>query len=378
MNPSKKIKVAFVRQKYTDFGGAEKFLHLTMQLLSRDFDAEVTLITRRWKPKENYNNKINIKICDPFYIGRLWRDWGFGKEACRLIKKEHYDIVQSHERISCGNIYRAGDGVHKEWLKQRSRSKTILQKMLIKLSPYHNYLLLREKKVFLSPDLKAIITNSKKIANEIESNFPGRVAKIHTIPNAVDQKIYSPSLKARYSLFIRRKLSIPVSAHVSLFVGSGYERKGVNQLLNIFKKLDNNYHLLIIGKEKSIGKYKKCSQEIGVSDRVHFLGPQKDIKPFLGAANLFLFPSLYDPLPNSTLEAAAAGIPVLASLTTGAADLTEQLTEKPLDPYDIDAWVSLIKEVKKNGARIHDMENYTEKNMISKLTELYKQILTLS
>jgi UDP-glucose:(heptosyl)LPS alpha-1,3-glucosyltransferase len=52
-----------------------------------------------------------------------------------------------------------------------------------------------------------------------------------------------------------------------------------------------------------------------------FLGPQQDVRPFYGAADVFALPTIYDPLPNAALEALACGLPVLTTTTCGAAEL---------------------------------------------------------
>jgi UDP-glucose:(heptosyl)LPS alpha-1,3-glucosyltransferase len=60
---------------------------------------------------------------------------------------------------------------------------------------------------------------------------------------------------------------------------------------------------------------------MGVSNRVRFLGPQTDVRPYLAAADAFLQPAWYDPFPNACLEALACGLPVIASSSTGTAEL---------------------------------------------------------
>jgi UDP-glucose:(heptosyl)LPS alpha-1,3-glucosyltransferase len=207
----RKLRIAFVRQRYTAYGGAERFLDLAIDSLGKFYDVEVFIIARSWRgPQQNNRNRF-IK-CDPFFIGRMWRDWSFYRSACKEIQKHQFDIVQSHERAVCGDIYRAGEGVHRGWLRQ-------------------------EKKVFENKTLKAIIANSSVIANEIEQFFPTHTAKIEIIHNAVDTSVFNPNLKAKFRKQARAELGISDEAYVCLFVGSGYERKGVPLLLEIFERL---------------------------------------------------------------------------------------------------------------------------------------------
>src|SRR6185369_6067516 len=67
--------------------------------------------------------------------------------------------------------------------------------------------------------------------------------------------------------------------------------------------------------------YARMAATLGVADRVVFAGPQVDAKPFFGAADAFVLPTRYDPLPNAALEAMACGLPVVTSTKSGAAEL---------------------------------------------------------
>jgi len=69
-----------------------------------------------------------------------------------------------------------------------------------------------------------------------------------------------------------------------------------------------------------------------VEKRVRFLGAQHDVRPFLGAADLFCLPTLYDPLPNAALEALACGLPVVTTTTCGAAEFIEPGVNGALSP----------------------------------------------
>jgi hypothetical protein len=80
-------------------------------------------------------------------------------------------------------------------------------------------------------------------------------------------------------------------------------------------------HLVVVGREKRLAPYARAAQAAGVAQRVSFAGPQADAKPFFGAADAFVLPTLYDPLPNAALEAMACGLPVITSSKSGAAEL---------------------------------------------------------
>ena len=105
------LAIALIRQRYAGDGGAERFVARMLDTLKDR--ARLTLITREWSQAPGFE----VLACNPFYIGRWWRDRSFARDVCRLLGSRRFDLVQSHERIACCDIYRAGDGLHREWLK---------------------------------------------------------------------------------------------------------------------------------------------------------------------------------------------------------------------------------------------------------------------
>jgi UDP-glucose:(heptosyl)LPS alpha-1,3-glucosyltransferase len=311
-------KIALVRQRYTSFGGAERFVDRALRAL-RQQSAELTLITRRWKGDPQFH----IQRCAPFYLGRLWRDWSFARCVCKHVSEQAYDLVQSHERIACCDIYRAGDGVHREWLSQRNRVLNRASRLAQGWNPYHRYVLAAERRLFASPRLKAVICNSRMVKQEIQHYFGVDDEKLHVIYNGVDTEAFHPRLRAEHRQAMRWHWRIPEDAPLFLFVGAGFERKGVPALLQAMEQLPPRVHLLIVGKDKKMAHYRRQAAQAGLRNRVLFAGPQRDVRPYYGASDVLVLPTLYDPFPNAALEAMAAGLPVITSTKCGTADVIE-------------------------------------------------------
>jgi UDP-glucose:(heptosyl)LPS alpha-1,3-glucosyltransferase len=99
---------------------------------------------------------------------------------------------------------------------------------------------------------------------------------------------------------------------VVLFVGSGFERKGLAHLLRAMALAGGKARLWVIGKGDK-GPYLRLAEKLGLSSRVTFWGPHQDVRSFYAAADLFAFPTLYDPFPTAAMEALAAGLPVITT-----------------------------------------------------------------
>lgn len=317
--PRTPMKIALIRQRYTPFGGAERFVANAVRALRAE-GASLTVVTRQW---ENDGESESL-ICNPPYLGNLWRDWSFARCVCEALKERPFDLVQSHERIACCDVFRAGDGVHREWLKQRRRVLGPLGRLGVAANPYHRYILAAEKKLFRSPGLKAVICNSRMVKEEIQHYFGLAEEKLHVIYSGVDLEAFHPGLKERHGSKMRAQYDIPENALLFLFVGSGFQRKGLRGLLQAMARLPASSHLMVVGKDKHLARYREQAKSLGLAGRVHFARGQADPGPFYGAADAFVLPTLYDPFPNTALEAFACGLPVITSSKSGAAELVRE------------------------------------------------------
>ena len=334
------MKLAIIRQRYTPFGGAERFLERALASLGDD-GLEVTVIAREWPAgAQSAYRRVLLK---PFAIGRAWRDAAFARAACREVASGGYDLVQSHERIPCCDIFRAGDGVHREWLAQRARRRPPLARMLDRLSPFHRRLLAAERSLYTSPRLRAVICNSRMVRDEIVGHYGVDARLLHVIPNGIDGQVFHPDLR-RHRTETRQRLGIPEDAPLFLFVGSGFERKGVDLLLDLWPRVDADAHLVVVGRDSKMERYRQRAAASGLAGRVHFTGPQKEMGPWYGAADVFVLPTLYDPQPNAALEALSCGLPLLTSSKCGAAELvTPGVNGETMDALDVAAWLAAIQ-----------------------------------
>ncbi|MEO8134232.1 MAG: glycosyltransferase family 4 protein [Betaproteobacteria bacterium] len=310
------MEIGIVRQRYTPYGGAERFVADALKALQHEGTA-LTLYTRAWPGGDGGFAPV---VCNPFYLGSVWRDWGFARSVRAQWAQRRPDLIQSHERIAGCDVFRAGDGVHRVWLTERARGMGPWARLGLALNPYHRYTLVAEARLFADPALRAVICNSVLVRDQIRALFGVAGSKLHVVRNAVDTARFSPTLRDRRDS-VRAALGIPAAVTVFMLVGSGYYRKGVAQAIAALAALPGDAWLVVAGKEKNMARYQRLAQRAGLNGRVRLLGAQPDVGPLLGASDVFVLPTLYDPLPNACLEAMAAGLPVITSTQCGAAEL---------------------------------------------------------
>ena len=325
------MRVALVRQRYTPFGGAERFIERALPALERA-GAELTLIARR---AEGWGARRFLRV-DPFFLGNAWRDWSFARAARRAWRAGGFDLVQSHERIAGCSVYRAGDGVHAQWLEIRRGFASGLERLGMRLNPYHAYVCAAERRMFADPALRAVICNSSMVREEIRRRFGVPAEKLHVIYNGVDLAYFHAGHGDGLRAATRAGLGLAEADRAFLFVGSGFARKGLDAAIAALQACpDRSIVLLVAGKDRHAGRFLAQARHAGVADRVRLLGAQADVRPFYAAADVFLLPTRYDPFPNTALEALAMGLPALVGQCSGAAEIIEAGTNGWVcDPAD--------------------------------------------
>jgi UDP-glucose:(heptosyl)LPS alpha-1,3-glucosyltransferase len=376
------MKIALVRQRYNPYGGAERFVERALAALALQ-NVEMTLFARAWLGAAELAGEVRLIRCDPFYIGRIWRDWGFARSVCAALKTNAFDLVQSHERIACCDVYRAGDGVHRQWLANRARADGPIERIALALNPYHLYTKAAEKRLFESPTLRAVICNSNMVKQEVRRHFGLAEDKLHVIYNGVDLAAFNPALRGEWRARKRAELGISDSAMVFLFVGSGFARKGVPQLLRAMTGV-RGAHLIVVGEDRERAPMQSAARDMKLADRVRFAGAQMDVKPWYGMADCFVLPTLYDPFPNAALEAMASGLPLITSLQCGAAEFVESGVEgyicrDALDVVELARCLNLAavpgQAAKMGAAARRRVEPYGLDTMARQLTELYARLI---
>lgn len=309
------MRIGLIRMKYSPYGGAEIFLERFINELKRR-GHEIDVFSSDWPEAEGIRVH-RIRTGGP----RFLRPLIFAAGAARAVDKAQCDCVISLERTYCQDIYRAGDGCHREWLARKRAMASAPKRALISMNPLHAALLYLEARLFSSPRLKRVVANSRMVRDDIIRHYGLPKKRICVIYNGFDAP--PPSTDgAGTRAGIRSRLGISEETVLLLFVGSGFERKGLIHAIRSLGLLRDkgDVRLLVIGKGATSG-YSAEAKRLGVGDRVIFMGPVNGVFEYYGAADVFVLPTLYEPFSNACLEAMAAGLPVITSRANGVSEI---------------------------------------------------------
>ncbi|MGH7299868.1 MAG: glycosyltransferase family 4 protein, partial [Candidatus Rokuibacteriota bacterium] len=236
--------------------------------------------------------------------------------AARAAAGRHgYDLVQSHERGLRQDLYRAGEGCHGAYLEAMGRRG---------VNPYHRLVLALERRIFRLRAARHVVAISRQGKEEIERRYgtdPGRVTLVY---NGVDLDRFHPDNRGRHRPRTRESLGIPEGAWTVLFVGSGFERKGLGPLLEAFARVAGAGGRLVVTGKGDVPGYQRRAARLGLAGRVIWTGPRAEVERLYAAADAVALPALYEPFGNVHLEALASGLPVLSSACAGGSEIVRR------------------------------------------------------
>jgi UDP-glucose:(heptosyl)LPS alpha-1,3-glucosyltransferase len=322
------MKIALVRREWSSVGGAELYLKRMLTTLCKE-GHQVILVTAD-EPDE-------LPGADVRRVGlsgdRADRVFWFSKLAQRELALERVDCVFSLERIASQDVFRAGDGVHKQWLAQRRRYTPWWRRPFVGWGKFHRMVQWVEAQTLNQLNTRQVIVNSEMVKREIIKCYQYPPERIHLIRNGVEMDKW----KAGEREATRELWGVEPDEFLLFFAGSGWERKGLRFLLKALIELRNpRVKLVVAGKGNWPWK---------VPGNVIYAGMMENLEDAYAASDLFVFPTIYDPSANVCFEALAAGLPVVTSAFNGAAEVIEAGVNGTVvaDPSDVEGLVAAIK-----------------------------------
>ncbi|MBF0557489.1 MAG: glycosyltransferase family 4 protein [Nitrospirae bacterium] len=369
------MKIALVRKKYTFHGGAESHMQkLAEALASRAH--EVHIFAAQWDASLNDNNIFVHKV-PSLGFNSIVRDLSFAFSSYHILKKNRaeFDIIQSHDKTLYQDVYFAGDGCHIEWLKKRRRHSGLQTRLSIFFNPYHRLVLALERAIFKGHRFKKVVAISEMVKNEIMANYEVEPGDIEVLYHGIDTENFHPRNRERFRDDVRKKYSVSNEERVVLFVGSGFERKGLAYLLSAVEVCPQPLTVLIAGKGP-FSKYKHLVKR----QRVIHCGPQPEIHKYYAASDLCVVPSIYEPFGLVHLEALASGIPVITTRRSGGAELIVDgangfVVDAPEDVESIADRIGAVLDKQRYAAMCESARSSSEKftfdRHVERLTDIY-------
>ena len=324
---SSRIRVARIIARVNVGGPARHVAWLTAGLADR---FETLLITGRIAPGEDdmmpFVRSLSV---EPLVLGDMsraisWRDALVVLRLWRELRRFRPNIVHTHT-AKAGMAGRVAALLYRITSRRHVRLVHTFHGHV-----FHGYYGRLMTGVFLTVErflarfTDKILVLSPRQLEEINGRFRiGRREQFQVVPLGLDLTLFAQPA----TVDLRRELGIDSSTFVAGIVGRLVEIKDHAFLLDAFAQLnDRNVQLLIIGDGHLRVALEQRAFDLGITDRVRFLGNRDDPEVFYRALDLLVLTSRNEGTPLSIIEAMAAEVPVLSTAVGGVPDLLGDAT----------------------------------------------------
>ena len=238
-------------------------------------------------------------------------------------------------------------------------------------------------------DASAFVAMSRAIRDEmVAAGVPGE--RVVLLPHGVDTDRFRPATPAERAE-LRARLSLP-GGILAVYTGRLLRGKGLATLLEAFARAAAelpDLGLVVVGSGEGQAlsveeELKRQVAEGGLAGRVAFTGRLERVEEALRAADLFVFPSVFEALGISLVEAAACGLPAVATRTGGIVDVVEDgRSGRLVPPGDAGALAEALALLAANPARRTSMgraaravalERFDEKDGLDRYRALFREV----
>jgi UDP-glucose:(heptosyl)LPS alpha-1,3-glucosyltransferase len=347
------MRIALVVYQFDETkGGVEGCVaDLSRQMLSHDHEVHVYCAKRgRQVPSKIIFHQVPVtKFWSPLAVR------SFARNSARMLQNASYDVVHGFSLTYCQDIYCIGGGSHAVYVRETHPwADTLFGRPLMALNPRYRAIIAVEKMQFSRGNYKRLTAVSEVTKREVVQEFNVPPEDITVIYNSVDATRFAPERLLPLRDDVRRRLGIFEDETAILFVGTGWQRKGLKTLLEAIQRLHSMKTKLIVVGHGDIKAYTKIAKGFGIGPQVIFTGRSSHVEEYYAAGDLFVLPSLHDPFGNVVLEAMASSLPVICSKTAGASEVISDgvdslLIEDPRDAAALSDRITILLDPVKRG-----------------------------
>ncbi|MHC4574975.1 MAG: glycosyltransferase family 4 protein [Planctomycetota bacterium] len=388
---NKKIAIIIERADIA-LGGAERSVFELAAAL-HDLGLEVHMLAAKGR-----TNTKNIHILCHHAPGKRPCYHTFSHALKKHLTGTHYDIVHSVLPFPFADVYQPRGGSFAESIVRNAASyQNTLMTNYKKITAFANHrrtiLLYAERRLCKNPAGPLVVALSNYVHRQFRQHYGLDDKRIKVIPNGVKTSKKVDAAKAdklRAQILAQLQIRESDNPVFFLFVANNFRLKGLAVLIQAMRlAADNNprkpAYLIVAGSGRT-HKYRRLAKELDVDKRIIFLGPVRHIQNALSITDVAVLPTFYDPSSRFTLEALAAGKPVITTRFNGATDLfVNDRHGRVIDnPQDVSSLARAIIHFAdtnniKSASDAIAADNIAEKVSITQaagqLNSLYEQIL---
>lgn len=315
------MQLVFALYKYFPFGGLQRdMLAIARECAARGH--QVSIFCQSWSGEYPEDPGIHINILRD---QRRWWQNGlqgnsnhhknsrFHRDLGMALARMQPDALVAFNRIPGADVYYAADTCFKAKLYGE-------RPWLYRLLPRYRQFVRDEAALFAPTSTTRILSIAPAAAEEYQHYYHTSPERFVHLPPGIARSRINES--GERLTVIQEELGLPTESHVILMVGSGFRTKGLDRAIEALAALPevlrSRSHLVIVGEDRS-DSFQEQARSRALADRVHFLGGRKDVPQLLKSADVLIHPAYRENTGTVLLEAAVAGLPVIATAVCGYA-----------------------------------------------------------
>ncbi|WP_052344200.1 glycosyltransferase [Bacillus ndiopicus] len=341
-------------------GGAEKMLvDIIREMQEQNIYCEVVVLTK----KDNFFGVEMERLNIPLYYSDSPKVYSLKNIQFlrQIIKAKEYDCIHTH--LFAAQFF-------------TPIAKILTKNTSILVTTEHStHNKRRDKKVFYTLDkwmykqYQGIIAITEGTKENLTKYLPDTECKTKVITNGIDINIYENASAIKKEDIDN---SIKENDKIILMVAAMREQKDHETLIRASKLLPADYRVVFVGDGERSNEVKKYAKNFGSSSIV-FLGRRSDIPNIMKASDVFVLSSKWEGFGLVIVEAAATGLPTVASNVEGLREVTLSVGGQvftSFDEYDLAEKISVAVNVKNKEI---DVSKYTIQKTVEEYLKLYNE-----
>ena len=306
------MKLAFGIYKYFPYSGlALDMVRIAKECVKRGH--QVTIFTQDWQGSRPEG--VNVVLLKTSGLSNHENAASFNRAFSQNIQDDGFDLSVGFNKIPNVDYYFCGDFCYVE---HSINKNNILYRWTARYRCYKEF----EQAIFGKKSKTKILSLSSREDKVFQKHYSTPKHRFINLPPMLDKALWVNNKNLPSRAEIRSSLGIRSDQILMLFVGSDFERKGLDRALlalaSLDKKLQKKVMLCVAGQSK-VGKYQQIAEKLDVIDCVQFLGPRDDVPALMKAGDFLIHPARAELAGGVIVEAIVSGLSVIVTPVCGYA-----------------------------------------------------------
>jgi len=304
------MQLVFALFQYFPYGGLERDM-LTVARLCQARGHQVKIFTAAWQGAQP--DDVAITLLPVAALTNHGRARAFATQLAQQLALMPAATVVGFNKMPGLDVYYAADVCFAEKAFEQHN-------FLYRLTPRCRHYLALEKAVFSRDSKTEVLLISQTQLDLYQRYYQTPSQRMYLLPPGISRERIAPPDHEQLRVQLRKEYQLQDTEWLMMFVGSDYQRKGLDRALRGIAALDvdlrSRVRLWVAGQDDA-APFITLARSLGVEDSVRFLGARDDVARLLWAADALIHPAYSENTGTVLLEGMVAGLPVIASEACG-------------------------------------------------------------